>query len=211
MNRITPLMHVVSAFSLLLCVAVVLSGQVPKSSKRSKPAESSQTARSKTSVENAHPDKNAQVVNNAVPCYGKNGLTPASITEILNIHNQARARLKLENLVWDCDLAAYAQEWATRGVAEHRADCFFGESIFVGGGVDVSPGLGVQRWLNEGTAWDNKNAVCQTGKTCTHYTQVMWKKTTKIGCGLSRDLPGPWKMMLVCNYDPAGNTAGPAY
>jgi hypothetical protein len=222
-------MHVISAFSLILCVIVILfsftaaSGQSKKSSKSARGAKSTQTAKPKTTINNTqainstHPAQGVQPVGAAQPvkggltCSGKNGLTPSAMTEILDIHNQARAKLNLGKLVWDCDLASYAQEWADHGVAEHRADCFFGESIFVGGAPDISPNIGIQRWINEGSAWDNKNAVCQTGKTCTHYTQLMWKKTTKIGCGINRGLTGPWKMMLVCNYDPAGNTAGPAY
>ena len=27
----------------------------------------------------------------------------------------------------------------------------------------------------------------------------------KIGCGINRAATGKWKVLMVCNYDPAGN------
>ncbi len=69
----------------------------------------------------------------------------------------------------------------------------------------------VNRWRNEKASWDNMTGTCLTGKVCTHYTQVVWKKTKEVGCGINRDITGKWRAMLVCNYDPAGNRPGPAY
>ncbi len=146
-----------------------------------------------------------------VKCTGVNGLTRAEIVEILYAHNQIRAGLKLAPLTWDCKLADLAQEWAMRGVAEHRDDTIFGESIFVSGGSDVAAVAAVNKWLLEKPSWDNKTGTCKSGKVCTHYTQIVWKKTNHIGCGINRNAPGKWKTMLVCNYKPAGNNPGPAY
>jgi uncharacterized protein YkwD len=144
-------------------------------------------------------------------CSGKNGLTADAISELLAAHNKVRAQFKLPNLTWNCELADFAQQWATRGVIEHRDDSFYGESIFVSGSNVLSSDQVVTRWMSEQPFWDNKNAVCQAGKVCNHFTQIVWKKTARIGCGLNTNLSGRWKLMLVCNYDPAGNTPGPAY
>lgn len=144
-------------------------------------------------------------------CSGENGLSQAEITEIVNVHNLVRAGLKLEPLVWDCDLADLAQEWAKRGVAAHRDDTEFGESIFVSCARDVAAISSVNKWMLEKFSWNNKTGACKVGKVCTHYTQIVWKKTKRIGCGINRDAPGKWKTMIVCNYDPAGNGPGPAY
>ena len=42
-----------------------------------------------------------------------------------------------------------------------------------------------------------------------HYSQMVWKSTTKIGCAQSR---AGGNDILVCRYDPAGNIMGrPVY
>ncbi|KYM82717.1 Venom allergen 5 [Atta colombica] len=39
-----------------------------------------------------------------------------------------------------------------------------------------------------------------------NYTQIVWAKTTEIGCGFTRYKNNQWNTnYLVCNYDPAGN------
>ena len=154
----------------------------------------------------------AQIADKRLPkCAGANGLTRGEIIEILNIHNLVRAGLKLPQLTWDCKLANYAQQWAKRGIAEHRDDTFYGESIFVAAASDVAAVGSVNKWMLEKPSWNNQTGKCNPGKTCTHYTQIVWKKTVRIGCGINRNVSGKWKTMLVCNYDPAGNDPGPAY
>ena len=155
---------------------------------------------------------NAQITDKRLPkCSGANGLTRGEIIEILNVHNLVRAGLKLSQLTWDCKLADYAQEWATRGVVEHRDDNIYGESIFVAGARDAAAVASVNKWMLEKPNWDNTKGKCIPGKTCTHYTQIVWKKTARIGCGINRNVSGKWKTMVVCNYDPEGNAPGPAY
>lgn len=155
---------------------------------------------------------NAQTADKRAPlCKGANGLTKGEIIEILNTHNLVRAGLKLPQLTWDCKLADYAQEWATRGFPGHRDDTDYGESIFVSALRDISAVTAVNRWMLEKPNWNNATGKCSAGKTCTHYTQIVWKKTMHIGCGVNRNLTGKWKTMVVCNYDPAGNTPGPAF
>jgi uncharacterized protein YkwD len=138
-------------------------------------------------------------------------LTRGEIIEILNVHNLVRAGLKLPQLTWDCKLADFAQAWATRGVPEHRDDTIYGESIFVSGARDAAAVASVNKWMLEKPNWNNATGKCSPGKTCTHYTQIVWKKTARIGCGINRNALGKWKTIVVCNYDPAGNEPGPAY
>lgn len=156
------------------------------------------------------PPKGAAVKASSAKCDGNN-LTAAEITELLAAQNKARAEQKLPPLTWDCNLAKYAQEWSTRGVAEHRADTPYGENVFVASNTAEPIETVVKTWMREKANWDNKNATCAPGKVCNHYTQIMWNRTSQIGCGINRNATGKWKVLLVCNYDPAGNSGGPAY
>jgi len=144
-------------------------------------------------------------------CTETNGLTTAEMDTILAEHNKIRAEFALDPLAWDCKLADFAQEWATRGEAAHRDDTDYGESIFVSGLGSEPVITALDRWRNERASWDNTAGICTTGKVCTHYTQIVWKKTKTVGCGINRNATGKWKTLMVCNYDPAGNRPGPAY
>ncbi len=144
-------------------------------------------------------------------CPGNNTLTETEINEILEAHNKARADLKLPPLTWDCKLANLAQEWAARGEFEHRPDNDFGENLSAFADANKSPASGIQGWMLEKPFWNNTDAKCEEGKVCYHYTQVVWKDSAKVGCGINRAVTGKWKTIFVCNYDPAGNYPGPAY
>ena len=55
--------------------------------------------------------------------------------------------------------------------------------------------------------------ACAKGKVCGHYTQVVWRETTEVGCAFrvcSGDGPfgdRDWEIW-VCRYAPGGNVAG---
>ncbi len=142
-------------------------------------------------------------------CSGSD-LTVDEINQALAVHNFERAAYNVAPLKWDCKLAAMAQEWADRGVFEHR-DTPYGENLFVSARTDLTMNPMIDMWLAEKAFWNNKAGSCATGKVCGHFTQIVWKSTTRIGCGVNRKASGNWKLLLVCNYDPAGNKGGPAY
>jgi pathogenesis-related protein 1 len=144
-------------------------------------------------------------------CTSTTALNAAEIDELLAAHNKLRSELKVQSLQWDCKLASYAQEWAARGQFEHR-ETNWGENLFVSSNGGEPIGSVVNKWLGERGFWNNATGECQTGKICTHYTQTVWKTTLRLGCGINRNGIGKWKLLVVCNYDPAGNsTLGPAY
>lgn len=141
----------------------------------------------------------------------QNGLEQAEVAELLSAHNMVRAELKLEPLTWDCSLELTAQRWADRAVTQHDEDTPFGESIFVSSTPTQNVGAVVVRWMLEQPNWDNRTGKCAAGKVCNHYTQIVWRSTKRIGCGINRSAAGKWKVFLVCHYDPAGNNGGRAY
>lgn len=56
-------------------------------------------------------------------------------------------------------------------------------------------------------SYDAHTGKCMVG----HFTQVVWAKTNKVGCGVascSHGLQGKGGVILVCKYTPAGNYVG---
>lgn len=140
-----------------------------------------------------------------ITCAEKNGLTNHEITRILFRHNEARLKHQVPEIKWDCTMAQMAQEWATRGVAEHRPDNYFGENLFVSSSHKAEATQGVKRWIAEKGHLEPGTTNCKPGKMCLHYTQVVAGVSLKLGCGINRNATGKWKTLMVCNYDPAGN------
>ena len=55
-----------------------------------------------------------------------------------------------------------------------------------------------------------KAASAAAGEDCGHYSQIVWAKTTEIGCAVVKCDPAVSKnkAVAVCHYKPAGNTKG---
>jgi|SRR5690606_7646845 len=144
-------------------------------------------------------------------CSVESELTSAEQAAILADHNQARKALNLPPLKWDCGLASMAQSWANAGKFRHRDDPSVGENLFVSNNAAEPIASVVPDWLDEKPNYVPKTGDCVPDTVCTHYSQIMWRETTLIGCGINRHLNTKWLAFVVCNYSPAGNTGGPAY
>jgi len=149
------------------------------------------------------------------------------VNGILEAHNAVRETLGIEKLVWSNEIARYAQEWAdylaqkNKCGMQHRSQTGkdikpYGENIYQASGIQWSDGnIDVQQinaadvvnsWVSESTSYDHSSNTCTPGKSCGHYTQVVWRKSKKLGCGMAfcADKSQVW----VCNYTPPGNIAG---
>jgi|GEM_PF-4925658 len=135
-----------------------------------------------------------------------NPLTQVEMTQILVEHNRARAALGLSPLKWDCNIALTAQSWASKGIPGHNEYTPYGENIFVSSDGAVKVTLATDGWFSEKDGWTNSTGTCAPGKICTHYAQMVWSKTSRIGCGINRTISGKFKSMIVCNYDPAAQS-----
>jgi uncharacterized protein YkwD len=142
--------------------------------------------------------------------------------DILAAHNRARASAKptpkpaLPPLTWSDAAAKTAEAYAQECRFEHNPNRGeFGENL-----AAASPGAWtteemVQGWVGESADFDYAKNTCRAGKVCGHYTQVVWRKSTAVGCAtrlctknspFGKDFP-TWQLW-VCNYTPPGNYIG---
>jgi pathogenesis-related protein 1 len=128
--------------------------------------------------------------------------------DFLAAHNAERAKVGTPALRWSEKLAASAQDWANHlaasGVFEHRRKSKFGENLYELRGAKSTPAKVVERWSSEAPNFDEKANKCRGGP-CGHYTQVVWRGTREVGCGVGRSGA---REVWVCEYDPPGNYVG---
>lgn len=105
-------------------------------------------------------------------------------------------------------LAGIAQAWAEGCAFEHSGNGY-GENLAFFSGDESTPNTVVDAWAAEVTDFDYAANSCAEGKQCGHYTQIVWRTTTQVGCGVAQcNLEGFDGYLWVCNYNPAGNIVG---
>lgn len=146
-------------------------------------------------------------------------LTEGEKQTMVELHNFYRAQVSppasdMLQMRWDDDLAAFAKAYAQKCVWGHNKERGRrGENLFAitDQGMDVP--LAVGNWYEEREHYNFSTATCDPGQMCGHYTQVIWSKTERIGCGshFCETLQGVEEgniHLLVCNYEPPGNVKG---
>jgi uncharacterized protein YkwD len=139
---------------------------------------------------------------------------PAFIDTVLQHHNAYRSALHLPALTWSADLASDALAWAKnlakidKGQHDSGVRGKEGENIWWGTTGAYSPGEMVNFWGNEKEGFVyGIFPDCKVSRSAVvgHYTQVVWKNTTSVGCALVSN----GKMdYLVCRYSAPGNIVG---
>ncbi len=152
----------------------------------------------------------------AEPGAGLDALGSGDSAAYVAAHNRWRANYGTANVEWDATIAAFAQEWADNqaaaGTMNHRDENPYGENLFSGTAGAYGPDAVVDAWGGEVKDWDlactgDLEQCCKVEWwNCAHFTQVVWSKTTKIGCGKATSASG--NDIVVCNYSPKGNYSG---
>ena len=128
---------------------------------------------------------------------------------MVNAHNQWRSKLGLPPLRWSDEVANVAQEHAnylaSTGRFEHNPATRYGENLFMAIGKQYSPTEVVDDWGSEVAYYDYATNSCRPGEMCGHYTQLVWRDTTEVGCAVARSGN---REVWVCNYNPTGNYRG---
>ncbi len=135
---------------------------------------------------------------------------------LLAAHNAERRAMGVRPLAWDTALAqsatVYAQQLAAAGTFQHSDRSVrrgIGENLWTGSRGAFSPEHMIAHWASE-KRWYRPGTfpdVSRTGRWAevAHYTQIIWSRTTKVGCGISS---GRGRDVLVCRYSPNGNLDG---
>jgi pathogenesis-related protein 1 len=98
-----------------------------------------------------------------------------------------------------------------------KPDGKYGENLYWGSALNwsdgrkelqkVSPAQVVDSWGSEKLNYDYANNSCRPGKICGHYTQMVWRTTTTVGCARAV-CEDTQQQVWVCQYQPAGNIVG---
>jgi pathogenesis-related protein 1 len=167
------------------------------------------------------------------------GAETGRLAGITALHNAARARVQaspaLAPLRWSSEVAlvaqAYAETLAARcleGLPHSDASTrqSWGENLAsfgISGGDGREPTGTAQStvdlWASELDCYtfgpfqsgvnETCTAACERYGGCGHYTQMVWRATERLGCGVADCQSGTWrKSYWVCNYDPPGNYRG---
>ncbi|UZJ54584.1 hypothetical protein CBS101457_003904 [Exobasidium rhododendri] len=144
----------------------------------------------------------------------QSSLDQTTKNRLLSFHNDARQLAKAEPLVWDDALHCSSQEWANRCVFEHSRSPTSGENIGCGYGNGYEPLTALKDWWNEYKDYNLGDAFSEQAG---HYTQMVWKNTTAIGCGITACTASQMGMneggttpsqFVVCQYKAPGNVQG---
>ena len=132
-------------------------------------------------------------------CFKSNLDREYGATGCLDKHNSYRSRQDLQPLDWDPKLAESATRHCKtlvgRGLQHSQNRNNVGENLAIGGGSCVGA---VEMWMKE--PYRNE-PIGSNLHDIGHHSQVMWRRTTKVGCGTVQSY-------TCCQYYPAGNSRG---
>lgn len=136
-------------------------------------------------------------------------LNTGTIRELLKSHNDVRAHRQIPPLQWSPRLADAAQAWAERlsamGALQHDRSRRVGQNLFVSYNEAKRPSFVVGKWAEESKYYDERRFRCAAGEVCGHFTQIIWRGTKQVGCGVADGKNGEF---WVCFYSPPGNFIG---
>ncbi len=144
--------------------------------------------------------------------------------EMVAAHNHWRAAVGVPPLTYSAELATASQKWADHlqrsnhcRMQHSKPEGRYGENLYWGSAVEWSNGKRelqqvssttvVDDWAGERKDYDYATNRCATGKACGHYTQVVWRTTTTVGCAVAV-CEDSREQVWVCRYQPPGNWVG---
>ncbi len=125
-------------------------------------------------------------------------------------HNKYRKMHQVGNVKWSAKLAKSAEQFA-KNCPQGHAKSGYGENMAWGFNDESMQGV-VGRWYKEVSEYDFNNP--RYDSSTGHFTQLVWKNTTEIGCATQNNCTYKGKTypkLHVCRYNPAGNITNAGY
>jgi uncharacterized protein YkwD len=138
------------------------------------------------------------------PSSGSSGLS-ADQQKALDLHNEARKEVGNDPLEWDDSLVSGAQEWADHiaslgSLTHSQGDD--GENLYMG--TSSTPYAdAVEAFLSEKSQYNGEAISGSNYMGFGHYTQCVWKSTTKVAMAVSKGSDGA--SYVVARYQKPGN------
>ncbi|MED6113809.1 sts14 protein [Stylosanthes scabra] len=138
---------------------------------------------------------------------------PPAATEFLAAHNEARAAVGVQPLIWSQQLANTTGRLVR--LQRDRMACQFanltpgkyGANQLLARGGAVTPRMAVDEWVKQKQYYNHANNSCAPNHRCGVYTQVVWRKSVMLGCAQATCVKED-ASLTICFYDPPGNYFG---
>lgn len=104
-------------------------------------------------------------------------------------------------LTWSNELYNYANKVAS------SYDCS-GNLRHTSGPYGENLALGYSSGANAVSAWYSEGFNFGGAGKLNHFTQVVWKSTTQLGCAYKDCRAKGWGLYVICNYQKPGNIIG---
>jgi uncharacterized protein YkwD len=140
----------------------------------------------------------------AAPSGGSSIAVPGLSAELqaaLDLSNSYRGQHSSPDLIWDESIASQAAAYIAGCPTGHSQAKGFGENL--AWGYD-SMSAAVTAWYNEVNAYDFARGGF-SGATG-HFTQLVWRDTTKVGCAVNKACSMP---TYICQYTAPGTRSLP--
>jgi pathogenesis-related protein 1 len=153
---------------------------------------------------------------------GATGTLSSTAQQFVDAHNAVRAAVTqptnysgtwapIPPVNWSDTVAASAQTWAGNLAATqncnlvHESQSTYGENLAMG--TRLTPQGAVDLWAGEKSkyTYSPTYTIADFNAGSGHYTQVVWRKTTQIGCGSATC---GTSVVISCRYLPPGNVIG---
>ncbi|XP_055327977.1 Golgi-associated plant pathogenesis-related protein 1-like isoform X2 [Paramacrobiotus metropolitanus] len=120
-------------------------------------------------------------------------------------HNHFRTLHGCPRLKWSEELARQAQHWAEhiaeKGVVQYSEQSGVGENICMlnmSRDAEIRGDVVTRIWYNEIRQYDFTEPGWR--KNTIHFAQVVWKKTSEMGCGMARSTKKSTDFVIIVAY-----------
>lgn len=145
------------------------------------------------------PVQSPAIVHGSLKPLDSHSSSNALANSVLNSTNIFRMQHNASPLSWNDTLASYAASHTSGCVFQHTKGPY-GENLAAG--TDQSVEAAIDSWANERASYNFADGGFSMGTG--HFTQLVWKDTTNVGCGrIYCNRTGTPGWFLMCEFYPA--------